>query len=141
MSSMHCRDPHIVTPLWIAELYDSDAEPLAFPLPAAWRCDLADDSLTWSPGVFELFGLPRGSRIDRREVVAMYCGESRDLLERLRTEAIARLRSFTFEARVRRADGALRWMRLTADVAVRGGRATHLYGTKQDITAEMAAFG
>ena len=52
--------------------------PLA--LAAAWRCDLADDSLTWTAGVFDLFGIPQGTRIDRREIVGMYAEESRELL-------------------------------------------------------------
>jgi PAS domain-containing protein len=107
------------------------------PLPAAWRCDLADDSLIWSNGVFDLFGIPQATRIDRREVVALYSDESRDLLERLRSEAIASLGSFTFEARIRRLDGDWRWIRVTADVLPKGGRATQLFGIKQDITAEF----
>jgi len=117
---------------------DGDA-PLA--LAAAWRCDLSDDSLTWSPGVFDLFGVPQGARIDRQEAVAMYCEESRELLEQLRTEAIATCGSFTFEARIRRVDGQMRWMRVTADVAAKGGRAAYLYGMKQDITGEMPSEG
>ncbi len=113
-----------------------DAEaPLA--LAAAWSCDLSDDSLTWSAGVFELFGIPQGSKLDRGEIVEMYAEESRELLGRLRAEAIATCGSFTFEARIHRRDGEMRWMRVTADVAAKDGRATHLYGMKQDITGEM----
>jgi len=106
-------------------------------LAAAWRCDLADDSLTWSAGVFDLFGIEPGNKVDRQDAVAMYCEESRELLEQLRAEAIATCGSFTFEARIRRLDGQMRWMRVTADVAKKDGRAAHLYGMKQDITDEM----
>ncbi|WP_109808714.1 PAS domain-containing protein [Sphingosinithalassobacter portus] len=105
-------------------------------LPATWQCDLSDNSLQWSPGVFDLFGVKRGTRLDRREVARMYIDDSRALMERLRAAAIANRAAFTMEAQIRRADGALRWMRLSADVVCRGGRVTHLYGTKQDITAE-----
>ncbi len=108
------------------------------PLPAAWECDLADDSLRWTGGVFDLFGIPRGTPVDRRATVEMYVGESRTRLERLRAAAIAECGSFTFEAQIRRADGALRWMRVSADVVCRDGRATHLYGLKQDITHEVS---
>src|SRR3546814_3977452 len=65
--------------------------------------------------------------------------ESRALLDRLRSEAIATCGSFTFEAEIRRPNGTPRWMRVTADIVERNGRATHLYGTKLDITAQMAA--
>jgi PAS domain-containing protein len=102
-----------------------------------WQCDLSNDALTWSAPVFELFGIPRGIRVDRRDIVEMYTRESRVLLDRLRSEAIANCGAFTFEAQIRRPDGALRWMRVSADVVCRGGRATHLYGTKQDITDEI----
>lgn len=112
------------------------AEPLAA-LPAAWRCDLSDDSLSWAPGVFDIFGIAPGTPIERADVVEMYTDESREMLERLRADAIANGGSFTFEAQIQRPDGALRWMRVTADVAFSNGRATHLYGMKQDITDEM----
>lgn len=108
-------------------------------LPVAWECDLADESLRWAPGVFDLFGLPRGAAIKRSEVVLQYLPDSRAELERLRSHAIATCGSFTFEAQIRSFDGALRWIRIAADVVSRDGRATHLYGTKQDVTAEMQA--
>lgn len=115
------------------------AEPAWDPACAGrWQCDLADDSLTWSPPVFALFGVEPGTPVDRRAIVEMYDSESRALMERLRARAIAERGSFTMEARIRRADGAMRWMRLTADIVCRAGKATQLYGTKQDITLEMA---
>ncbi len=104
----------------------------------AWCCDLSDDSLSWTTGIFDLFGLPRGTRIDRREIVSMYAEESRIAMERLRVEAIARRRPFSLDAKIVRADGAERWMRLTADVACDGDRPVQLFGLKQDITEERA---
>ena len=106
-------------------------------LAAAWRCDLSDDSLSWTAGVYDLFGLPRFMTVDRRDIVAMYDADSRAELERLRSEAIADCGSFTFEARIKRFDGEMRWIRITADVEAQGGKARHLYGLKQDITGEM----
>ncbi len=103
-------------------------------IPWRWECDLSDDSLRWTPGVFDLFGIPGGKRLERRAVTAMYTPESRNELERLRRAAIAECGSFTFEAEIVRPDGDTRWMRVTADTHVRNGRATHLYGLKQDIT-------
>ncbi|WP_052507942.1 PAS domain-containing protein [Sphingomonas hengshuiensis] len=105
-------------------------------LAGTWQCDLADESLTWSTAVFDLFGIAPGTPLDRRDVLNLYCPESRATLGRLRADAIARRGSFTFEAKIRRPDGDERWMRITADIACRNGRATHLYGLKQDITAE-----
>ena len=124
------------TALSTAFQFDDSTDALAS-LPAAWKCDLSNDALSWSPGVFEIFGIPKGTPIERPDVVEMYCEESRELLERLRGDAIARRSSFTFEAEIKPLDGGTRWMRVTADVACSNGRATHLYGMKQDITTEV----
>ncbi len=110
----------------------------------AWSCDLADSSLLWTAGVYDLFGLPADSRVDRRETVAMYAEESRETMERARAQAIAdagtsgdaKRGRFSVDAEIVRTDGARRWMRLTGDVVVEGGRARRLYGLKQDITDE-----
>lgn len=109
----------------------------------AWSCDLADSSLLWTAGVYDLFGLPADSRVDRCETVAMYAEESRETMERLRAQAIAdaemsdaKQGRFSIDAEIVRTDGARRWMRLTGDVVVEGGRARRLYGLKQDITEE-----
>lgn len=103
---------------------------------AAWQCDLADDTLTWSPDVYALFGLSPDTPITRDEIVAMYCEESRAELHRLRSSAIVAGESFTFEARIQRPNGMWRRIRITADVMLKDGRPTHLYGSKQDITDE-----
>ena len=109
------------------------------PLQARWECDLRDDSLSWSDGVYDLFGLERGAPVKREDILAMYSAESREELRRLRESAIAECGSFTFEAKIRRPDGQLRWMRVTADVAVEDGVARYLYGTKIDVTDEIMA--
>ncbi|MHA6719762.1 PAS domain-containing protein [Sphingomonas sp. RS6] len=111
------------------------SDPL-FPLPAAWECDLATNALRWSVGVYELFGFPAGATVTRDEVVAMYTPESATLLEAVRSRAVAEGGSFTIEVSIRRRDGELRRVRLTADVEFEGGRPVRLYGTKQDVTNE-----
>ncbi|WP_084454923.1 GGDEF domain-containing protein [Novosphingobium rosa] len=102
----------------------------------SWSCDLADTALSWTPAVFDIFGFPPDHQLDRREAVEFYAEESRALMERLRAEALAHARPFTMEAQIMRADGTMRWMRLTADVIRENGRITHLYGLKQDITED-----
>lgn len=114
-----------------------DLQTHMMPIQAAWQCDLRDDSLTWSDGVYDLFGLPRGGALEREAIVAMYLPESQAELARLRSAAIAACGSFTFEAQIRRVDGQIRWMRITADVVSENGVARYLYGTKIDVTDEM----
>lgn len=101
-----------------------------------WQCDLQTEALTWTAGVFDIFGIPSQSKLDRRDIVEMYCEDSREAMERLRADAIAQQRGFSLDARIIRADGALRWMRLTASTASSDGRPAQLYGIKQDITAD-----
>ena len=102
----------------------------------SWSCQLADNALSWTTAVYDIFGFAPEYRLDRRETASFYAEESRALMERLRAEAIAHARPFTMEARIMRADGSERWMRLTGDVIRDNGRITHLYGLKQDITEE-----
>jgi len=104
----------------------------------AWECNLSNEALSWTTGVFDLFGIPDGERVSRGETVPMYCDESREAMERLRADAIFRRRGFSMDARIRRADGVYRWMRLTADVVCHDGRPTHLYGLKHDITEDRS---
>lgn len=106
----------------------------------AWECDLETNALTWTEGVFDVFGLPRGTKIHREDAVALYSEESRAEMERLRARAIERQQGFTMDAKILRPDGDQRWMRLTAGVACRNGRPTHLFGLKQDVTQERENF-
>ena len=96
----------------------------------AWSCELTDNALSWTPGIYELFGLSPLARVDRRDVVMLYDEESRDRMERLRANAIAQLAAFTFDAQIVRPDGVRRWMRVTADVVRQGLRPAQLYGLK-----------
>lgn len=105
----------------------------------AWECDLSTNALTWTDGVFDIFGLPRGAKICREGTLALYSEESRAEVERLRADALERRQSFTLDAKILRLDGEQRWMRLTGAVVCRAGRPTHLYGLKQDITPERQA--
>jgi PAS domain-containing protein len=96
-----------------------------------WECDLTGgDALTWSGGVYDIFGLPRGVPVARDEAAALYREESRAAMERLREYAIRHKRGFTFDAEIRPAVGTGRWMRLIAVPVVKGNRTVKLHGLK-----------
>jgi PAS domain-containing protein len=95
-----------------------------------WECQLADNSLIWSGGVYDLFGLPRGAQVTRDESVSLYAENSRALMERLRAHAIRHRRGFTLDAEIRPATGGIRWMRLIAAPVCRGDEAVRLHGLK-----------
>jgi len=103
---------------------------LGFQHSGCFECDLSDNSLTWSGGVYDLFGLPRGAKVSRDEAVAFYCEESRAAMERLRSHAIRHQRGFTLDVEIRPAVGTNRWIRLIAAPICDGGRAVRLHGLK-----------
>ena len=117
----------------IRKLYDQAAVLARI---GAWECDLASQRLTWTDGVYDLFGFRRGSELRRSATVELYHDESRRQMERLRAALIAQGRSFTMDARICTAAGEARWMRLSAGVAHEHGRPVRIFGAKQDITHE-----
>ena len=104
------------------------------PLAARWECDLRTDRLTWTSGVYDLFGIERHAIVERERILELYEPEARRVLETLRDRAIKECGSFTRDFAIRTLAGERRIMRLTADVDIRNGRAVRLYGLKQDIT-------
>lgn len=102
----------------------------------AWSFDLRDNELSWTLGVYDLFGLPANMQLDRRQTVEMYSEDSREEMERLRAQAIAQCGAFALDAQIVRPDGGLRWMRLTGEMVLNAGSSPRLHGLKQDITEE-----
>lgn len=96
-----------------------------------WECDLADQKLTWSAGVYDLFGFPRASEVARSDAVLRYVSESRAAMERLRAHAIEHKRGFTLDVEIEPAGGARRWIRLIAAPICVGERVVRLRGIKQ----------
>lgn len=96
-----------------------------------WECDLGNEGLIWSGGVYDIFGLQRGSTINRMEALSLYCEDSRSKMERLRTYAIRHRRGFTIDIDVRAAAvGELRRVRLIAAPVCEGQRVVRLHGIK-----------
>jgi PAS domain-containing protein len=119
---LNCAVTDVVAPAEIGEL--------GFQHAGCWECDLATSSLTWSGGVYDIFGLPRGTPVTREEAVALYNDQSRAVMERLRDYAIRNKRGFTMDAEVRAAGGRRRWMRLIAVPVCSGDRPVLLRGVK-----------
>jgi len=109
----------------------ADGQALACKGIGLWECTLADSHLNWSAGVYDLFGLPRGSTVDREETVALYCEESRAAMERLRAYAIRHRRGFTINVEIRPSLTRRQWIRLSAAPLIEGGKVVRLHGVKQ----------
>lgn len=100
-----------------------------------WDCNLEDNALRWTDGVFDLFGLPRGAALERDEIAALYAEPSRSAMERLRAHAIKHRRGFTLDAEITPLNGASKWMRLIAAPVCVGRQVVRLHGIKQDVSA------
>lgn len=96
-----------------------------------WQCDLANDVLTWSGGVYDIFGLKRVSPVSREQAVAHYSEESRASLERLRSYAIRNKQGFTIDVEIRAAAvGERRSVRVIAAPVCEGDQVVGLHGLK-----------
>ena len=95
-----------------------------------WECDLTDNTLVWSGGVYDIFGLPRGSTIRRDEAVALYSERSRAVMERLRAYAIRHKRGFTIDAEICPSAASSRWIRLIAAPICVDNQVVRLHGLK-----------
>ena len=95
-----------------------------------WECDLSDNKLTWSGGVYDLFGLPRGASVTRDEVLGFYCEASRASMEYLRSHTIRSRQGFTLDVKIRPAIGGERIMRLITAPICDGDKVVRLHGLK-----------
>ena len=121
-SLLSCAAVEAAVPVAIGQLGVSHA--------GCWECDLTDQSLFWSGGVYDIFGLPRGAKVARDQAVAFYTERSRAAMERLRGHAIRNRRGFTLDVEIRPAVGKDRRVRLIGMPVYEGGRAVRLHGLK-----------
>lgn len=114
-------------------LYNHSLQPAAL---GAWECNLANETLSWTDGIYDLFGLQRGSEIYRKATLDLYEERSRREMEQRRSNAIRTGQGFALDCRIRAASGEKRWMRLIVGVGHQHGRPIRIFGSKQDVTAE-----
>lgn len=96
-----------------------------------WHCDLADDRLTWTDGVHDLFGIERGVPVSRPLALSLYTPDGREAMERLRAYAIRHCRGFTVDVDIRPVGGGECTMRLITAPILEGSRVVALFGVKQ----------
>lgn len=101
----------------------------------AWSCDLATEVLTWTDGVYDLFGIKRGLKLNRAMSLDVYQSQSRSEMDQRRAAAIKTGKGFSLDCQLR-TDGRSRWMRLRVGVTYEQGRPVRVFGSKQDVTAE-----
>lgn len=97
----------------------------------AWECDLISGHVCWTPGTFDLFGVPVGSTIRREEILDQYETGSRERLEDARAEAIRHGTGFSIEVDIATRAGIKKRLLIKAAVERRDGKPMRIFGTKQ----------
>ncbi|MBR0686243.1 sensor domain-containing diguanylate cyclase [Bradyrhizobium manausense] len=105
----------------------------------AWECELETERLSWTQGVYDIFGYPVSNPLRRTSIVDLYIDESRRSMELARAEVIRSGRPVTLDAEIRTWRGEARWMRLSINAVREGGRPVRIFGSKQDITSDRQA--
>ena len=104
-----------------------------------WECELATERLSWTQGVYDLFGYPASNPLRRADIVDLYLDESRRNMELARAEVIRGGRPVTLDTEIRTWRGEKRWMRLSINAVREGGKPVRIFGSKQDVTADRQA--
>ena len=102
----------------------------------AWECELETERLSWTSGVYDIFGYPMGNPLRRASIVDLYVDESRRNMELARAEVIRSGRAVSLDTEIRTWRGERRWMRLLINTDGGGGRPARIFGSKQDITSD-----
>src|SRR6201996_5476912 len=119
-----------------ARLYD---QALDLARIGAWECELETERLSWTQGVYDIFGYPTGNPLRRANIVDLYIDESRRNMELARAEVIRSGRAVTLDTEIRTWHGEKRWMRLSINAVHEGGKPVRIFGAKQDVTADRQA--
>ncbi|MDR6633999.1 diguanylate cyclase (GGDEF)-like protein [Phyllobacterium sp. 1468] len=101
-----------------------------------WECSLPDETLHWTDVVFDIFDLPRGSDLDRSQILECYAENTVKELQRRRKRAIEDRSGFEMDAEIITVQGNRRWIRITATVESENDVPVRIFGMKQDITEQ-----
>ena len=106
----------------------------------SWEWDFGQATMTTSTELRRLYGLdPRREVRGYEELFQHVPAEDHDRIQTSVLEAIAERRPFSLELRLDLPGREARWLRVQGRVHVRGGEATRLVGTSQDITDRKRA--
>lgn len=101
-----------------------------------WEGDPEAESLEWTDEVYRIHGFPVGEPPSLREVVEVYHPEDRERVESAWEALTSDGRAFDIQARLRRTDGVMRWVRIVGIPGYddEGETVAQARGIVQDIT-------
>lgn len=107
----------------------------------SWDWDVTTNRAVWSEGMYRLFGVdPATFQNSNENFLAMVLPQDRDRMGQAMAAALANPGTFYQEYRLRRPDGAIRYLQGEGSVVVDdAGKPRMLYGVVQDLTEQKLA--
>jgi PAS domain S-box-containing protein len=101
-----------------------------------WEGDLIADQITWSEGVYRIFGRePAGGVINLAKLQEMIHPDDRPIHQQALSEALQGSRLYDVEYRIVRPDGEVRFVYVRDEIEYNeAGRPIRMFGAVQDIT-------
>lgn len=102
-----------------------------------WHWDLKTDEVTWSEGVFRIYGLPDKYPINYDEIIQFTHPDDREYVQKTVQACIAEQRNWEYYHRILTSDGQERTIHALGNIGLADdGSVAALFGTVQDVTEQ-----
>lgn len=103
-----------------------------------WELDIKTRETVWTPGVYKIYGLPKGTPTNRIQILSYYSEHERQRIENVLNESISSGADFKDKFHFTDQNNQQKWV----EVSIRpqrnsDGQVTKLLGTIQDITEQV----
>lgn len=106
----------------------------------SWSWDIQEDRIVWSDQLYRIYGLePQEFPATYEAYMERIHPDDRELTQQVVGAALETLEPYSFDHRIVRPDGEIRWVHGQGAVVTEGDRAVRMYGVGQDITDMRAA--
>lgn len=105
----------------------------------AWSYRIGMDRIEWTPFLYDLFGVPKGSAITLEIGLSFYTEQSRQRIRDAVNICLAHGTSWSLEVQCRATSGRVFWAKSIGEAIRHEGTIVALHGAFQDITRERAA--
>jgi signal transduction histidine kinase len=105
----------------------------------AWHYRLGEDRVEWTPFLYDLFAVPKGTELGLDFALSFYVEKSRQRIGEAVNACLAEGTSWNMDVQCRSTTGRVFWARTIGEAILQDGRVVALQGAFQDITRERAA--
>lgn len=105
----------------------------------AWHYRLGEDRAEWTPFLYDLFEVPKGTEISLDFALSFYVEKSRQRIGEAVNVCLAEGTPWNMDVQCRSTTGRVFWARTIGEAILQDGRVVALQGAFQDITRERAA--